>query len=341
MQSSLLPTSLAPALLASLGAAQAGAIPTPMPLLDDFEGGLNQGGWTYSEEDVIEPTGGNPGGWWHQDFAFTYAPVIYSSSKTLAGDWRAAGADRVLFDARLNALDWGTGEGFNMTLLLRDTKGTADMEDDDFAYTVGPNAPLLGQGWKSFDFPVPSADTSPVPPGWSGGWVGDYEHFRPGVDWNDVITSIDRVGIYWYDPTTVALYQVWDVGLDNIMVMADGSATPRNGGGTNPAGFSSTSLPTLGSVWTSSVDVATPGHPLSAVAVSFGGPTQGVFPGGAIVGEMLVLPPFVADVKAGSHALPIPPTPSLLGVLIATQGATVSPAGSVHLNNALDLVLGL
>lgn len=79
----------------------------------------------------------------------------------------------------------------------------------------------------------------------------------------------------------------------------------------------------------------------TAVAVSFGGPTQGVFPGGAIVGEMLVLPPFVADVEAGSHALPIAPTPSLLGVLIATQGATVSPAGLVHLNNALDLVLGL
>jgi hypothetical protein len=340
MQSSLLPTLLACASITPFAAAQGGG-PTPTPLLDGFEDGVNQGGWAYNPSDVLERAGGNPGGWWHQDFAFTYAPVIYSASPALAGDWRAAGADRVQFDARLDHLDFGTGEGFPMSLLLRDTKGTADMQDDDFAYTVGPNVPLVGTGWKSFDFPVPSADTSPLPSGWIGGYSGDPEHFRPGVDWNDVITSIDRVGIYWFNPATAAIYQVWDVGLDNVQVSANGSATARNGGGTNPAGFASTSAPTLGATWTSTVDVATPGHPLSAVAVSFGGPTQGVFPGGAIVGELLVLPPFVVDVQAGSHALPVPPTPGLLGALIATQGATVSSAGSIHLNNALDLVLGL
>ena len=331
MQFSFLPTFLSSVCLASLAAAQ--AIPTPTPLLDDFEGGVNQGAWTYNEEDVIETSGGNPGGYWHQNDALAYGPVIYSTDPTLAGDWRAAGADRVTFDAVLHHYDMGSPVGFPMTLLLRDTKGTPDFGDDDVAYTKGPDVPLVGEGWKSFDFAVPIDDTSPLPAGWVG-------KFHPGVDWNDLITSVDRVGIYWYDLDAVVLYGVWDVGLDNIAVSANGSATQRNGGGTNPAGFASTSLPTLGATWTSTVDVATPGHPLSAVAVSFGGPTQGLFPGGAIVGEMLVLPPFVVDVKTGSHAIPVPPTPSLLGAVIATQGATVSPAGAIHLNNALDLVLG-
>ena len=52
--------------------------------------------------------------------------------------------------------------------------------------------PLPGQGWVHYDFNVPSASTAPVPPGWSGGWSGNPSAFRPGVDWNDVITSVDR-----------------------------------------------------------------------------------------------------------------------------------------------------
>jgi hypothetical protein len=45
-------------------------------------------------------------------------------------------------------------------------------------------------------------------------------------------------------------------------------------------------------------------------------------------------------VQTGSHALPVPPTVSLLGVCVATQAATVASDGSIHLNNALDLMLG-
>jgi hypothetical protein len=312
----------------------------PIPLLDDFEGGSNEGGWSYNPGDVIESTGGNPGGWWHQATADTFGPIIASTNPDLAGDWRAADVDLVSFDAQLLDLDFGTGAGFQMTVLLRDSKGTTSIDDDDFAYLVGDEVPLKGAGWKSFSIPIPSQDTSALPAGWTGGHTGDSTHFRPGIDWNDVITSVDRVEIWWIDPALFAIFQQWNIGLDNVVIRADGFATERNGSGVNPVGYASTATPILGSTWTATVDVATPGHIASAVAVSFGGATEGVFPGGSIVGEMLVLPPYTVDVQAGLHAFPLPNDPALLGLCVATQAATVGADGSIHLNNALDVVIG-
>jgi hypothetical protein len=53
-----------------------------------------------------------------------------------------------------------------------------------------------------------------------------------------------------------------------------------------------------------------------------------------------VLPNFLVDVQTGTHAIGVPPAPALLGVCLATQAATVSSAGSIHMNNALDVVIG-
>jgi hypothetical protein len=310
-------------------------------VFDPFDGGVNNGGWNYNPGDTILPTGGNPGAWLHQSTADTFAPIFRSTSKDLDGDWRAAGIDRISFDAILNGMNFGNGSGFAMSILLRDTKGSSGVSDDDYAYFVGPNIPLLGAGWKSFIYSIPSQDTSAVPTGWKGGWVGDGAQFRPGVDWNDVITNVDRVEIQWIDPSFFALFQQWDIGMDNIGVQADGTAVVRNGAGGNPLGFVSTSTPDIGSAWTSTVDVLGPGHPLSFVAVSLDGPINGIFPGGGLVGELLVLPNFFAiDIQAGAHSFPMPLDPSLFGIGLATQGGTVDGSGTIHLNNAIDLIIG-
>lgn len=312
----------------------------PSPIRDDFDSGQNLGGWSYNPGDVIESTGGNPGGWLHQPAADTFGPIFISAADALSGDFRAGGVDLFTFDARLDNMDFGDGTGFDMCLLLRDTQGTSAPNDDDFAYAVGPNIPLEGAGWKGFDFPIPSADTSALPTGWTGGWSGDATSFRPGIDWSDVITSVDRVEIWWIHPAFFAIFQQWNLGLDNIALWADGQAILRNGVGINPIGYVSTSAPDLGTTWTSTIDLVTPGHLLSALVISLGGPARGFVPGGPLVGEILILPGYIVDLKSGAHALPIPSQVSLLGVPIATQGATVAPGGSIHFNNALDLIFG-
>jgi len=307
---------------------------------DSFDSPVNKGGWTYNAGDLWEPTGGNPGGWWHQPTADTFAPIIVATDKSLTGDFRAKGVTRLTFDARLDGVQFGDGSGFAMSILLRDTKGTADASDDDYAYTVGPNIPLLGQGWKGFDYAIPSLDTSAVPAGWNGGWSGDSTMFRPGVDWNDVITSVDRVEIQWIDPTFFAIFQQWNIGLDNIAVYAFGEANVRNGSGVNPVLYQA-APPKVGSTWNASIDIATAGHPLSVLAVSNMGLASGIFPGGSVTGELLIQPSFFwINVNAGTHSFPVPASPSLMGAGLATQGATVDALGNVYLTNAVDVVVG-
>jgi hypothetical protein len=307
------------------------------PLHDGFDG-TNLGGWIYNLADELEPSGGNPGGWLHQPNAQTFAPIFNSTATAFTGNYRMHGVTRLSFDARTDSVDFGNGSGFEMSILLRDTKGTPIVDDDDYAYFVGPNIPLEGAGWTHYDFDIPSADTSAVPTGWKGGWVGDGENFRPGITWNHVIESVDRIEIWWLDPALFAIFQGWNVGLDSISFFAEGSSVVRNGGGSNPVGFAETGPATIGGTWDTTVDLATPGDVVSVLTLGFGGPTSGaVFPG---VGELLVLPPFKSFFATGTHSLNLPLDPSLLGVCLSSQAATIAPDLSITFNNALDFTIG-
>lgn len=188
--------------------------------VDNFDSGANPNGWTFAPFDQVEASGGNPGGWLHVAGLDTYYPIMESGPAAAApwvGDLRAAGVTRISFDAITQYTDFNT-YGNPMTLLLRDTKGTFDVNDDDYAYFLGAEMPLVGSGWKHFDFVVPSRSVAQTPPGWKGGWAGDGDHFRPGVDWNDVITSVDRVEIWWNDPASFSIFQMWEAGVDNLEI---------------------------------------------------------------------------------------------------------------------------
>ncbi len=190
---------------------------------DTFERDHNIGGWTINGNPNIDATGGNPGSWLHNPLADTFYPIVRTNGVSpFVGDFRAMGVTTIAFDAVLIDRDFGNPTGFPMSLLLRDTKNTpGDPSDDDYAYFVGPQVPLIGQGWVHYEFAVPSADRTPVPAGWSGGWAGDLENFRPGVDWNDVITNVDRVEIWWNHPAYFAAFAQWNVGMDNISIITE------------------------------------------------------------------------------------------------------------------------
>jgi len=191
--------------------------------VDTFTGGANSAGWTFNSQnpDTIQPSGGNPGAWLRNDLLDTFAPILTNNptiDSSFNGNLRAKGITSIGVDARTDHADFGAG-GRNFSLLLRDTKGTPlDPEDDDYAYYVGPTVPQVGQGWVSYDFPVPSASTEALPAGWTGGYAGDSEHFRPGVTWNNIVTHADSVEFWWLNPSFFAIFQQWDVGVDNVRV---------------------------------------------------------------------------------------------------------------------------
>lgn len=187
---------------------------------DEFTAGANPNGWNFASFDVLEATGGNPGGWLHVSNLDTYYPILETGASAAApwvGDLRASGVVRIAFDAITLRTDFNTF-GNPMTVLLRDTKGTFDVSDDDYAYALGDEMPLVGAGWKHFEFAVPSRSTTAVPPGWKGGWAGDGDSFRPGVDWNDLIVAVDRVEVWWNDPTYFSIFQNWEAGVDNLTI---------------------------------------------------------------------------------------------------------------------------
>ncbi|MHC4822615.1 MAG: hypothetical protein ACYTEP_01190 [Planctomycetota bacterium] len=189
--------------------------------VDDFEGGLNNANWTFGviPADVIEPTGGSPNGWLHNSQIDMFTAILQSDTTTgpWVGDYRATGVSRIHLDAQTLGAVFGAG-GRQMSILLRDTKGTPDVNDDDYAYSKGPLVPQIGDGWSHYNFEIPSQSTDAVPQGWVGGWVGGGQSFRPGIDWNDVITSVDVVEIWWMDPSLFAIFQTWDVGVDNLTI---------------------------------------------------------------------------------------------------------------------------
>lgn len=298
---------------------------------DSFDAGQNLGGWIYNAGDAIEPVGGNPGGWLHQEAADTFYPIWISQTDVYTGDFRAAGVTELEFDAGTLSVDFGTGAGFNMSIILRDTKGTGTTSDDDSAWLVGAASPEVGQGWQSYSFAIPSADVSALPAGWSGS-------FQAGNDWNDLIQSVDQVEISWSDPELFAIFQRWNIGLDNITLHAAGRSTVRNGSGSNPVGFAEVTPCEIGTTWTTTIDLVTPGAVLSLLTLGIGGPTSGgFFPPS---GEVLVLPPYKFFIRTGTTNLSVPNDPSLLGACIYTQGSAVLADGTILFNNALDVLIG-
>ncbi len=162
------------------------------------------------------------------------------------------------------------------------------------------------------------------------------------------LNLLDELSTGWLDPSTWSiLCPLFYAGNWVIRACTEGSgtlasATPRNGAGINPAGFASLTNPVLGTNWVSTIDIATPGALASIVSLGTGGVAPpGIILSGTVVGELLCLPPFLpANVGFGAHSIAIPNDVALLGANLFAHGSTFVP-GTIALNNAIDLVLGL
>lgn len=189
---------------------------------ETFDGGSNTGGWVYGGPgETIETTGGNPGAYLHSPGIDTFAPQPRTSGfdSVFTRDFRARNVTGLGIDLITIAVDFSAA-GRPLTLMLVSDAGTPGNPNDDWAaYFLGPlDIPEPGDGWVSFSFTVPSQDTS-LPPGWQTIALGPSS--PPVPDWNDVITDVEEVRFFYGDPTNVFIFQVWNVGLDNVTVVGD------------------------------------------------------------------------------------------------------------------------
>jgi len=123
------------------------------------------------------------------------------------------------------------------------------------------------------------------------------------------------------------------------------SATFYNGTGVNPAVFTSTSLPILGTQWTSYIDGGSLGAGGLTFIAIYSAPHGGIM---LAIGELLFDPTsewlFTSLATGGTgisnHSVTVPSDPALAGVNAYAQGFLNNVGGSGQLANAYHLVLG-
>jgi hypothetical protein len=196
--------------------------------VETFDSG-NEGGWTYGGPgESIVGAGGNPGAYLDSGILDTFAAQLRTStaSNAFVGNYRAMGVTGVGVDL-IQILNTTTTGGRPCTLMLIYDNGTpADPLDDTAAYFLGPNIPDFGDGWLSYEYPVPSADVA-LPPGWLLLNLGD-SGAPPNHDWDTVIQNVSKTQFFYGDPTFFFIFQQWVVGADNVRITT-GEVTCGNG----------------------------------------------------------------------------------------------------------------
>jgi hypothetical protein len=188
-----------------------------MTVSESFTGGSNVGGWTYGAPvQVIESSGGNPGAYFHAIGLDTFAPMprtAFNADNVFHGNFRLREVTSIGVDLITLGVDFSAADRPLSIMLVSDNNTPGNFNDDWAAYRVGAvDVPIPGEGWRHFDFAVPSQSMT-LPAGWNTQAFGPGSPANP--NWNDVITDVDQVRFFYGDPEFLFIFQVWNVGLDN------------------------------------------------------------------------------------------------------------------------------
>jgi len=216
---------------------------------ESFEGGTNEGGWSFGiQEEAIAPSGSPRGDvlitacqtnpCLFPDLPLvTFAPRARTQApdSEFTGNLRAKGVTEVSADFRLYQVSFDTYRERPLSLVLVDFNGTPkDPDDDRYVYLVGRKniptpSPSGNGGWVTYTFDLPtSTATLPTPqstiegePGWVA-TVGDV--FTPADDpdaiWNEVVENVDQMMFWWHDPRFFAILQDWKVAMDDATIVS-------------------------------------------------------------------------------------------------------------------------
>jgi hypothetical protein len=182
------------------------ALCSAQSVTEGFEGGRNEGGWTWGAAcENINSSGGNPDAFLTQQCLDTFAcqPRTTDSSSLFCGDWRATRATSFSVDL----ITHSTQFNFQRELYLI-------LKSGPLAITLGhgdPNGvPQVADGWRSLSFVVDSS--SPVMP---AHWYVLTGAGNPDSIWNAVIQDVTEVRLFYGDPQSFFIFDQWHTGMDN------------------------------------------------------------------------------------------------------------------------------
>lgn len=185
------------------------------------------GHWALTTNDlrarVIEPTGGNPGGYLHGEVA-SPIPTWSTASRRfdpeagsdtifvgnyLANDIRRISADLCVYQAG----SWSASRTVTLQLVRWDVANATILLEATYSL---PDIPDVPDGWRHYKFRV-DARSATIPPGWQ------LEHGdgspATDADWAVLMHQIDVVGFgFWKPGYMYPALGLWELGIDNIHV---------------------------------------------------------------------------------------------------------------------------
>jgi len=197
----------------------------------DFEGGNNDAGWRFGG-DTIEAEGGNPGGWLASMNLNVPAPWLYCDydADGWTGDYTAMGVTEFHIDLQTVSTSQQYWSYYNVLVLIRMSNGTEDPEDDIYVY-YDPYAfapPAIEDGWTNYHWDIPTdfdGALGELPANWSGGsYATGNATFPSDVTWQDVMSNVGRLEVWFLDPDYAAIFQWFEMGADNITLVYDQGA---------------------------------------------------------------------------------------------------------------------
>jgi len=196
------------------------ALSTPAwpSFVDTFENGVNAGNWDVASgwTDMFYDCG-NPG-WCFYSSTTDFVPqpkTSLSVPNPFQGNYRAMAVMGVGVDLYTDTLSWGNTLGRPLSVILQSDNGTPANPNDDWgAYAVSSaDIPMPGEGWRSFDFAVPSKLLI-LPPGWTLASFGG----APG-SWSALMDNVARVRFFYGNPSQTYPVQSWNLRLDNARLV--------------------------------------------------------------------------------------------------------------------------
>lgn len=200
---------------------------------DDFDTGNNPNGWTWlsgspgglSYHGVVQPDGGNPGGWFDSTAPYFSGHPNLTAVPAAGTPLRAALQSAALTSASVDIQRLDTSAIGNchpvydlpstFTLQLFDLHTLAtDPPTPIEAHTIdGPASPGgTAYPWTSVHFDIPSG-ASDVPPGWVLNVPPDMTY-----TWSDLMHNLDGISFYPIDPGEITFDSCWQLGADNVVV---------------------------------------------------------------------------------------------------------------------------
>jgi hypothetical protein len=190
-------------------------------VVDTFEtDNPNQWGWTNKDGGfyLLQPTGGNPGGWLDSDVAYrtdhpnlTSVPADNTALKTAlaSGELVSAGFDFQRLDAGTCLPQYDLPSTFALEFIdLHSDPGGSVIE----AHVNGDDSPTAVSSWQTVTFSIPSSATD-VPDGWLLNAPPELNY-----TWQDMMHNIDGIRFFSISPDDITYSSCWRLGADNVIV---------------------------------------------------------------------------------------------------------------------------